>query len=420
MTITKLYRYGRQALGLTAMLLVTACSTDVLEQSDDTSARRNLLQGEPAKVGAVYVRNEGNTTRALNSTLKSFTLHVVDEWYETEGAIAEDIQMTKDLETGEWTSKPNFYLWDEPQNAYALSPSAHYENVSNLAFTYNSQTFDYSVPTTKQSSIMVASRLDFTKQSVNNNLIMTFRDALFTLQFQAVNEIKDVRIKVKGITLHNILPSGKWVFSKTKESRGQWTTNYDANTRVNYTQELETPVELSRTEYKNITDSAFVFMPQNLYEYIWYPLDNDWGEVGEAFEDAQTNKHLYIEVKCQIIQDKDGEELYLWGYPAAEATADKPEFESVFFPYDEYATLSEWVVGVNSPYFLEFNTITGGYDKTGQHITPHPTGGKGASVFQNAEPVKFIVGEGGNVDSWTVPGSDEVITVSGGWQKQNE
>ena len=398
-------------MGLLALLLESSCSTEQMEYVDN--------QNEPAEIIAIYESTQPGVTRALNSNLTTFTMFVVDEWYDEDGPIANNVKQTKNEETGKWTAKPMVYLSTDPQNAYCIAPSTTLENMSNVVVTYNRQSFDYSVPTTEQSAVKVASRLDFTKKSVNNKLSLTFRDVLFYLGIQAVNEIKDVRILVKSFTLHNILPSATWNFDKKKESKGSWTVNYDASTRVNYTQELETPVELSRTDYKNITDSAFVFMPQNLYEYIWYPLDNDWGEDGEEFSVAQTKNHLYIEVKCQIIQEKDGKELYLWGYPAAEATADKPEFESVFFPYDEMACLSDWMQGLNSVYFLEFNTITGGYDSTGHHITPHPTSG-GASEFENAEPVKFVLGEGGNVDSWIVPGSGEVITVSNGWQKQNE
>ena len=413
MNRTQQHRFYSYSLGLATLFLAAACSGDSLEREYAPPS------GDPAEVEAVYERNFGGTTRAMNQTLKTFTLFVVDEWYDEEGPIADNILETKNEETGKWESYPYFYLLDDPQNAYAVAPSTSLENLQNPVFTYDTQSFKYTVPTTEQSAVKIASRLDFTKTAVNNRLVMTFRDALFTLQFQAVNEIKDVRIKVKSFTLHNILPTGTWNFDKKNESTGQWTVDYTANTRVNYTQEFETPVELERTKYKNITDSAFVFMPQDLYEYIWYPPDNDWGETGEEFADAQTNKHLYIEVKCQIIQEKDGKELYLWGYPAAEASASKPEFESVFFPYDEYACLSDWMQGINSVYFLEFNTITGGYDDQGKHITPHPTSG-GASEFENAEPVKFVLGDDGNVDSWIVPGSSEVITVSGGWQKQNE
>lgn len=392
-----------------ASLLLVSCSDVTQEYADDMAG--------PAQVTAIDIGSDGynQTTRALNSELKSFMLFVVDEYYDEDGPIAENVQETKD-DNGKWTSKPYFYLLDDPQNAYGIAPSTSLKNLSNVSITYDSQTFDYSVPAVEQSKVKIASRLNFTKKGVNNKLMMTFRDALFSLQIQAVNEIKDVKILVKGFKLHHVKPNGTFTFDAKKESKGKWLVDVDnRSTCIDYEQTIETPVELSRTKYLPIVDSLFTLMPQDLYDNLWYPYDCEWAEddMKESLADAMANKHMYIEVKCQILQEKDGETLYLWGYPTEEADETHPEYESVFFPYDEEACLSDWNMGINSVYYLEFNTLTGGYDETGQHITPHPTGGKGASVFENAEPVPFRVGsdDDGNVDPWNEPDSAEDIEV---------
>lgn len=375
----------------------------------------DLLNGPPT-IEAIDAgsQNMKNVTRALNSKLEQFSLYVVDEWYDEEGAIADKILQSN--KTGSWKSAKTYYFMDDPQNAYGIAPTADLIGMSAVDINYDTQKFTYTVPTTEQSMVKIASRLDFTKKSISNNLKMTFRDALFSLQVQAVNEIKDVRIFVKSIKFHNVIPTGTFTFDKKKESRGKWSVNVDdRGICVDYEQVLGTAKELSRTNYRPVTDSTFTLMPQALYDNLWYPYDCEWAEddMKESLADAMANKHMYIEVKCQILQEKDGETLYLWGYPTEEADETHPEYESVFFPYDEEACLSDWNMGINSVYYLEFNTLTGGYDERGQHITPHPTGGKGASAFENAEPVPFRVGsdDDGNVDPWNEPDSAEDIEV---------
>lgn len=403
------YHHCSWYVGLAALFLLTSCSNDSLEQGI-----ANSLENSPAQIFAVDEGSSLGITRALNSELKSFTLFVVDEYYDEDGPIAENVQETKD-DAGKWTSKPFFYLLDDPQNAYGIAPKTTLENMSKVSITYDSQTFDYSVPATEQSKVKIASRLDFTKKGVNNKLMLTFRDALFSLQVQAVNEIKDVKIFVKGIKFHNVIPNGTFKFDKKKESKGAWTVDVDnRSTCIDYEQIMDEAVELSRTGYLPVVDSLFTLMPQDLYDNLWYPYDCEWAEedMKESLSDANTNKHMYIEVMCQITQEKDGETLYLWGY-APDNDEGKEPYESVFFPYDEEACLSDWLMGINSVYYLEFNTLTGGYDETGQHITPHPTGGKGSSVFENAEPVPFKVGsnDAGNVDSWEIPDATEDIEI---------
>ena len=400
--------------GMCAVFACAACSTE------DMDYRSDLMDGPPIiEVIDEGSQNVNGTTRAMNTTLESFSLYIVDEFYDEDGAIAENVKLTKE-EAG-WKSRPNFYLINDPQNAYGISPSAQAENLTNVNIAYDTQTFDYSVTNdmTKQSKVKVASRMNFTKKSVNNKLSLTFRDVLFSLNVQAVNEIKDVKIFVKSFKFHNVKPNGRFKFDAKKESRGKWTVDVDdRSTCLDYEQTLETAVELSRTNYRNIVDSAFTLMPQDLYDNLWYPYDCEWADdesMKESFADANTNKHMYIEVKCQITQEKDNQTLYLWGYPAEEVDATHPEYESVYFPYDEYACLSDWTMGVNSIYYLEFNTLTGGYDGTGQHIVPHPTGGLGISAFENAEPVPFKVGsnDDGNVDAWDDATEDIVIPMDG-------
>ena len=402
--------YRRWLVSMVALVLTVSCSNEPLRHS----VANDSVYG-PAEVEVVCDPN--SMTRALNSTLKSFTLSIVDEYYEEEGAVAEDVQETKNEDTGKWTAKPIFYLLDSPQNAYAIAPSTSLPGMSNASVTYDSQTFDYTVPTTNQSSVKIASRLNFTRKAVNNKLSLTFRDVLFGLQIQAVNEIKDVTIKVASITIHNALPTGTFSFDKKKESRGKWTVNYNRNTCVSYSQTLKNPVELSRTNYRNIVDSTFTLLPQDLYDGLWFPMDNTLGETGEELSDAIANHHMFLEVKCQIIQHDGNDVIYLWGYP--EDGPNTPEYESVYFPYDEEACLSDWEMGMNSVYFLEFNTITGGYDKDGGHITPHPTTKENAfTQFQNAEPVKFNIGTNGNVDPWIESGNDYDHMVTDGWTGQ--
>lgn len=410
---------NKKYFGLWGMLVVLAfagCS------SEDVSL--GLNENEPATVEVIDegCQHSYGTTRALNETLESFSLYIVDDYYDEDGAIADNVSLTKVGTT--WKSMPNFYLMNDPQNAYGISPSSTAENMSDVNITYDSQSFAYSVPNDmdKQSRIKVASRMNFTKKSVNNNLSLTFRDVLFSLNVQAVNEIKDVNIYIKSIKFHNVIPNGTFTFDKKKESRGKWTVNVNnRSTCIDYAQTLETPVELSRTKYKNVVNSAFILMPQDLYDNLWYPMDCDWADdddMKEVFADAKTNKHMYIEVQCQITQEVDNKVFYLWGYPQDKVDAEHPEYESVFFPYCEDNCLSDWTMGVNSIYYLEFNTLTGGYDNTGQHITPHPNSDSGAmSAFENAEPVPFDVGNDdyGNVDEWTVPdeSEDEVINMDG-------
>ena len=383
----------------TMLMLLAGCSIENMSSEADD------MDGPPQ----IVALDEGsvNATRALNSQLQSFSLYVVDEYYDEDGAIAEDDLLSKVDES--WVSEDPFYLSIESQNAYGVAPSTRLEGVEEVDINYDTQTFDYTVPQTNQSALKIASRLNFTRKSVGNKLMLTFRDALFSLNIQAVNEIKDVKIFIKEIKLHNVLSKGTFTFNKKKDSRGDWEPIDESY--VSYEQTKADAVELSRTVYRNAVDSAFTLLPQDLDP--WYPDDiYDEDEGGESFTVAKANKRLYIEVKCQITQEKDGQTLYLWGYAPGNEEG-KPEYESVYFPYDEEACLSDWLMGVNSVYFLEFNTLTGGYAENGEHITPHPTGGRGSSAFENAEPVKYKIGTGdeGNVDSWTTPDSSEDITI---------
>ena len=319
-------------IGVSALLMnltFASCSTEELGSVTDP------MNGPPT-IEAIDAgsQNVKNVTRALNSKLEQFSLYVVDEYYDEEGAIADNILQSN--KTGSWKSAETYYFMDDPQNAYGIAPTADLEGMSAVV-NYDTQNFTYTVPTTEQSMVKIASRLDFTKQSISNNLKMTFRDALFSLEVQAVNEIKDVKIFVKSVTFHNVIPTGTFTFDKKKESRGKWSVNVNNRSIcVDYEQVLGTAKELSRTNYLPIVDSTFTLMPQDLYDNLWYPYDCEWAEedMVESFADAKTNKHMYIEVKCQIIQEKDGETLYLWGY-APDNDEGKDPFESVFFPYDE-------------------------------------------------------------------------------------
>lgn len=351
----------------------------------------------PAIVEAVY---SGTTRGISNQTLNSFSLYCFDEWNEETGEmIAKNILYTLNPTTKVWSGSRAFYMSDwDAMYGYGVSPST--SDMTDVVFKQAEQGFTYTDPTSKGALVKIGSKILFTKEGTKNRLILTFNDALYTLRVQALSGFQNVRVEVKEITLHNIPNQARFTFNKKVESAGSWALTAN-NQYVNSTQTLPSAAVMSTTEFVDITTEQYVLFPLKPKEWDF------WGD--ETLASAQARNCCYIEVKMRIIEEKDGQTYYLWGYADGDS---RGAFESAFYPYEQYNCSAEWKMRYNGYYylFLDDNCV----DKNGNKLTPHPEEG-GSNEFTVSSQIDFrtwIQNHGGTADEWTDDENQGNVNIS--------
>ncbi|MBQ8713503.1 MAG: hypothetical protein IJ551_11895 [Prevotella sp.] len=344
----------------------------------------------PAIVEAV---ENPRLTRAQGVSLSSFSLYCVDEWWEYTGQMyADNIVYTKGATS--WSSSEPFYMSDwSAMYAYAVSPNT--DLFPEKMFTLPEQSFTYTNPSgsDEQTYLKVASSFNFTIESTSNRLSLTFNDVMFSLFFQGFSGFENADIKVKSITIHNLPGKAKFTFSKDVESWGAWQETAD-NVPVYYGQELAEATPVTTYDFADLQNEPFVLFPIE---------PTPWDRNSETFQQAKDNGHCYIEVKCQMTQEKDGKTYYLWGY---EDPTNPKQYESIFYPYEQMYCTSTWEPSYNGYYYL-FIDDSGCDEKGTSPIKPHPETG-GDTEFKVSSQVEFMTKvkeHGGTADEWT-PASD--------------
>lgn len=311
--------FGWLALLLPAIFLLYACSADHANPLTDASEEDD----SPSEVTAVDI-SQGELTRAANMTLTSFGLSVLNV---SSGSLITDKLLYAKSGTGFGPASGSFRMITGEMKAIAISPSMTI--LDNITLTNDDQSFDYEVPTTDQTMVKISGNMNFTRASTKNKLSLNFVNAIAQFTVKARNELKvevgdkeyEVDLYVKGITLHNFASKGH--FKYTSDYAGTWTPidGYWAN----YTQEFPSAVKLSTTSFINVVDSVFVLLPQSPENNAWEPAGLINPPAEDAISVANANHKAYIELRCAMTIQRDGQTVYVLGGPTT--------FRSVYFPY---------------------------------------------------------------------------------------
>ena len=285
----------------------------------------------------------------------------------------------------------------------AIGVSPTMDILENVTLNADNAYYDYTVPTTEQTMLKIGANLSFTKKSVNNYLFLKFVNALSLFTIKARNELKvednegnefDVTIYVKGITLHNLKAKGR--FTYTGDKTGTWAP-YD-DTYYNYTQDFPERVQLNTKTFVDVMDSVFVLLPQSPESNAWAPAGTDDAPESDAISVADANHKVYIELRCSMTTERDGQTVYLWG--------SENSYQPVYFPYIKKYCPKAWnAINRQGTYNLKF--IKGeALTAEGKPIKPQ-TQDEGDS-FENAVFITVSpTDENDNdyVDDWEDPGT---------------
>ena len=344
-----------------------------------------------------------STTRAMGMDLKTFSLSVY--FPKTNKLVADNVKHTitsSGVETStSWRMSPAGEMI-----AVAVSPLL--DITQNLVLTADEQSFEYTVPTTEQTMIKIGGDLSFTKASVNNKLSLKFVNALTQFTLRARNEMKvefdgddnqyDVEIYVKGFTMHNVAAKGRFIYSS--DYNGSWTLIDDVY--ANYSQELATPVQLSKTSFVNIIDSVLILMPQT--PAVWTPAATDAAVASvDGIAKADEDHKCYIELRCAITVQRNNQTVYVWG--------NETTYKSVYFPYVTKYCPKPWnAINRQGTYNLRFSKAEA-LDSEGKPIKPEEQSNENGS-FENAVFIEVApTDENGDdyVDDWP---DQEVIDIA--------
>ena len=289
--------------------------------------------------------------------------------------------------------------------AIGVSPSM--DILDNVTMTKAAQTFDYTVPTTEQTMLKIGSNMSFTKASTKNKLSMNFVNALSQFTIKARNELKvevdnkeyDVKIYVKGVTLHNFAAKGRFTF--TGNYQGTWTPI--DNVYANYSQNLPSPVPLNSTSFVNVMDSIFVFLPQSPENNAWTPSGSATPSASDAISVADANHKAYIELRCAMTIERDGQTVYVWG--------SSDTYKSVYFPYVKKYCPKVWNV-INRQAVYNLRIIkTETLDSDGAPIKPEELQNENGqfenAVFLEVAPTDDYGND--NVDDWPDADINDIV-----------
>ena len=389
-------QFGIAFLALWSLWLWSSCNT---EQTSSATA-----YGEDDDYAQVEVEDISQPlTRAIGMDLTSFSLAVY--YTTTKKMLASNVKHTitpDGIQTSSsWRMAPNGEMV-----AVAVSPS--FDQIQNLSVKADVQSFEYTVPTTKQTMLKIGGDLSFTKASVNNKLSLKFVNALTQFTLRARNEMKvefdgddneyDVEIYVKGFTMHNVASKGRFTYPGAYN--GKWTLIDDEY--ANYSQELATPVQLSKTSFVNIIDSVLILMPQT--PKVWTPAATAAAVASvDGIAKADEDHKCYIELRCAITVFRNDKTVYVWG---SETT-----YKSVYFPYVTKYCPKAWnTINRQGTYNLRFSKAEA-LDSEGRPIKPEVQGEENGT-FENAVFIEVApTDDNGDdyVDDW---GDPDVIDVA--------
>lgn len=364
-----------------------ACSTEHTETIANASD-----EDEDAEVEAIDV-SSGTITRALNMTLSSFSLSVMNM---KNGALLANKLSYEKVNGSLAPVGGTWRMLSSEMRAIGVSPSM--DILDNVTMNLTAQTFDYTVPTTEQTMIKIGSNMSFTKASTKNKLSMNFVNALAQFSIKARNELKveigdkeyDVSIYVKGVTLHNLAAKGR--FTYTGNYQGTWTPIDDVY--ANYSQDLPSPVPLNSTSFVNVMDSVFLFLPQSPEMNAWAPSGSATPAASDAISVANANHKAYIELRCAMTIQRDGQTVYVWG--------SSDTYKPVYFPYIKKYCPKVWNVinrqGIYNLRILKAET----FDSDGAPIKPEELADENGqfenAVFLEVAPTDDYGND--NVDDW--------------------
>ena len=383
---------------LAAVIGATSCSTDVVGDASSDN-----LEGPLAEVEAIDISND-LITRAAGMDLESFSLSVYNS---KNGRLLADKIQYQITDAGV-TSNGAWRMAAAEMKAIGVSPTM--DIVENVTLTASDSYFDYMVPTTDQVMLKIGSDMSFTKQSTNNKLAMKFVNALAMFSIKARNELKvedsegteyDVTIYVKSVTLHNLAAKGR--FTYTGNYKGNWETIDDVY--YNYTQELPEKVELGKTNFIDVMDSIFVFLPQSPENNAWNPeaQDDDSEEYAAANGIAKANADhkVYIELRCSMTADFGDGPVYLWG---SENT-----YTPIYFPYIKKYCPKAWNT-INKQGVYNLKILKGeALDADGRPIKPQAQ--ENGESFENAVFISVAPTDDNDedyVDDWNDPEDNTV------------
>ena len=380
------YQFSMAVLALSSLWLWSSCNTE----QDSTAAYGE--DDDYAQVEAVDLSQP--TTRAIGMDLSTFSLSVF--YTRTNKLLANNIKHTMTTAgvqmAGSWRMQPSGEMV-----AVAVSPSL--DAVDNLVLTKDEQSFEYTVPPTEQTMIKIGGDLSFTKASTSNKLSLKFVNALTQFTLRARNEMKvefdgdenqyDTEIYVKGFTIHNLAAKGRFNF--TGDYNGKWTLIDDVY--ANYSQELQTPVKLSKTTFVDVIDSVLILMPQT--PVVWKPAASASAIASvDGIEKADEDHKCYIELRCAITVERNSQTTYIWG---TENT-----YKSVYLPYVTKYCPKPWnVINRQGTYNLRF-IKTEALDSEGKPIKPEIAGDENGT-FENAVFIEVAPtddSDNDNVDDW--------------------
>lgn len=380
------YQFSMAVLALSSLWLWSSCNTE-----QDGSA----TYGEDDDYAQVEAEDISQPiTRAIGIDLSTFSLSVF--YTRTNKLIANNIKHTMSgagvQMGGSWRMQPAGEMV-----AVAVSPSL--DAVDNLVLTASEQSFVYTVPTTNQTMIKIGGDLSFTKASTSNKLSLKFVNALTLFTLRARNEMKvefdgdenqyDTEIYVKGFTIHNLAAKGRFNF--TSDYNGKWTLIDDVY--ANYSQELQTPVKLSKTTFVDIIDSVLILMPQT--PVVWKPAASASAIASvDGIEKADEDHKCYIELRCAMTVERNNQTVYIWG---TENT-----FKPIYLPYVTKYCPKPWnAINRQGTYNLRF-IKNEALDSEGKPIKPEIEGDENGT-FENAVFIEVAPTDGNdddNVDDW--------------------
>ena len=375
------------ALLLPAICMLYACSSDHANPLADASE-----EDSPAEVIATDI-SQGELTRAANMDLNSFGLSVLN--VRTGKLINDKLQHVRNGSAFNPVGG-TFRMIITEMKAIAASPSM--DILENVTLTKDDQSFDYEVPTTNQTMVKISGNMSFTMKSTNNKLVMNFVNALTLLTVKARNELKlevdgkeyEVDLYVKGITLHNFISKGH--FKYTADYNGTWTPidGYWAD----YSQELPSAIKLSTTSFINVVDSVFALLPQSPENNAWAPSGLANPPSSDAISVANANHKAYIELRCAMTIQRDGQTVYVLGGPGT--------YKSVYFPYIKKYCPKAWnTINRQSVYNLKIVKAEA-LDSDGAPIKPEELQDENGQ-FENAVFIEVAPTDdygNDNVDDW--------------------
>lgn len=264
------------------VLTLASCSGDELAPQQPVEA--------PAPLLVEAVVGSGTRTSLIdNTSFDTFTLYGFDN---SNQRFANAVDFAKSA--GQWAPSATSpaLVWpigDNPCNFFAVSPFASVGNVQIEAGS-TTRSFHYACladGNTQQNDVLVASKLGIKKSDNDGKVQLAFNHALAFARFKAKSELTGFTIKVKSITICNLVKEGTFTFSTTDESTGAWTLG---TVRANYTITPTAPVTLTATDqYIEDKDGTLMTIPQTTASRAWNPAVA-----------MNTTTDSYLKVNCQI------------------------------------------------------------------------------------------------------------------------